>query len=178
MKHLILLFAINMFFSWNAFAQTEGEISSKIEKYIEENSKITYREITSDTLTQILKHKVYFVTLETRNMYNNTGRDLDDFIVIDSNQGIKSFEKGNKNSSMSELLSYIKEDYVLNDKTAGLFQGLFDLIYPVPSWKTNKTEFLTQDGKWYFLRDSFFDSNKVLQYLQIQMEKSHQLNTK
>ncbi len=152
----VLIFLI----SNSSFSQTSDQLSAKVEKFIEESSTITYREITSDTVNKILKHKVYFITLETKNMYNETGTDSDEFIVIDNGDKIKRFEWDNTNNDMPEFQSYIKEDFLLNDKSAPMFQGLLDLIYPVDEWDRDPIEFLQKDGKWYFLRDTYFSTKQ------------------
>ena len=130
--------------------------SRRLERFMEENSRITFTPIESEATKEILKHKVYYISLETTNIYDDSPMDVDEFIVIDNGQYITSCRKMKDNTEMSELLAHIREDFVLNVETAPLFESLLDVLYPIESWKPDKREFLQKDGKWYFLRDAYF----------------------
>ncbi len=153
---LIMSFLTSLF----SFSQINESTSKRLDKFVEENSTISYKEIDAEPISKVLKHKVYFITLTTRNMYNATESDQDEFIVIDLGDKVKRFELDNTNKDMPELQSYIKEDFILDDKSASMFQGLLDLIYPIDEWESEHKEYFKKDGKWYFLRDEFFSSKE------------------
>ncbi|MBN1953126.1 MAG: hypothetical protein JW801_18115 [Bacteroidales bacterium] len=143
-----------------SFAQTDDQLQEKLDKFFMENTKRSIKQISSDTLLQVLKHDVYLITLTSWNMFDETVSDDDQYIVVDTGDKFQTFEMNNTNTKMPGFLSWIKEDFVLNEKTAPLFQGMLDLTYPIEEWKADKKEFLMKDGKWYFLRDTFFSSKQ------------------
>ncbi|MEZ4810599.1 MAG: hypothetical protein R2819_09585 [Allomuricauda sp.] len=143
-------------FSFFSFSQIGETASARLEKFMEENSKITYTPLESEATQQILKDRVYCISLKTTNIYDDPATDLDEFIVIDNGQHVTSCKKMKDNTEMTEFLTHIREDFVLNDETAPLFENLLDVLYPVESWKPDKREFLQKNGKWYFLRDAYF----------------------
>ncbi|MBB3701273.1 hypothetical protein KMW28_03575 [Flammeovirga yaeyamensis] len=158
-KKLITLF-IFCLWSMTSFAQLDATTSKKLDQYLEENTKVTHKEIVGEAISKILKHKVYFISMRIQGMYNITGFNTSEFIVIEIGDKVKRFEWENTNTDMPEFLCYIKDDFVLNEKTAQMFQDLLDKIYPVEDWKSQHKEFLQKDGKWYFLRDKFFDKKQ------------------
>lgn len=154
-KALVFLLCI-LPFSFLSFSQINETASGRLEKFMEENSKVTYTPLESEATEQILKHKAYHISRKTTNIYDNSETDLDEFIVIDDGQNITSCKKMKDNTEMSGFLTHIREDFVLNDETASLFEDLLDVLYPVESWKPDKREFFCKNGKWYFLRDAYF----------------------
>lgn len=138
------------------FSQTNFTVIERLDKFMKESCNTEYTEIASDSIAQTLKHKVYHISQETRNIYGDKHTESHKFIVIDNGESVNSFERINGDMDLPELESYIKEDFRLTEQTAPHFQGMLDLIYPIPSWKPDKREFFFKNGHWYFLRDAYF----------------------
>jgi hypothetical protein len=156
-KTLITYLSVGFISLTNVYTQTP-ETTQRLDQFVKENSKVTYTEITSEATEHILKHKVYCIALETSNIYDDPGRDLDEFIVIDDGTDIQSCQKLKKNTSMAYFLGHLHEDFTMTPATAPLFQDLLDILYPVEDWKLDKREFFFKNGKWYFLRDAYMRS--------------------
>lgn len=156
--HIIGLLLLCSPFSLSS--QVNEQASIRLDRFMNESCKTTYEEILSESLTKILRHKVYYITRETKNIYGKKEKTSSTFIVIDNGDNIKTFEKIKTNTELPELLSYIRQDFILDSHTAPQFQTMLDFIYPIPSWKPDKREFFFKNGKWYFLRDAYFRSKQ------------------
>ena len=160
-KLSVLYISIGFFTSiFNGFSQVSESASTRLDRFLKENSNITFTPLVSDATEQILRHKVYCIALETTNIYDDSGKDLDEFIVIDDGTNVQSCQKFRKNTSMGFFLDHLHEDFTLTSATAPLFQDLLDILYPVEGWKLDKREFFFKDGKWYFLRDAYMRSKQ------------------
>lgn len=137
-------------------SQRDGSALHRLDQFMRESSITTYREVSSDSTAQVLKYAVYHITQETKNLYGNKDTDINRLIVIDTGEKVNSFEQIHGDTDLPEFKSYIREDFKLTDQTALYFQGVLDVIYPLPSWKPDKREFFFAHGKWYFLRDAYF----------------------
>lgn len=160
-KLSVLYISIGFFTSIsNGYSQVSESASVRLDRFLKENSNITFTALVSDATEQVLRHKVYCIALETTNIYDESGKDLDEFIVIDDGTNIQSCQKLRKNTSMDFFLHHLHEDFTLTPATAPLFQDLLDILYPVEGWKLDKREFFFKDGKWYFLRDAYMRSKQ------------------
>lgn len=137
-------------------SQREGSALHRLDQFMRESSTITYREVSPDSTAHVLKYAVYHITQETKNLYGNKDTDINRLIVIDTGEKVNGFEQIHGDTDLPEFKSYIREDFKLTDQTALYFQGVLDVIYPLPSWKPDKREFFFAHGKWYFLRDAYF----------------------
>jgi len=149
-----LLCTLPLYFQ--AFSQINEQTNARLEKFIEESSRITFEEVNSEAIENILKHRVYFIKRNTTNTYRNDKVHENKFIVLDTGEKIMHFEQLNSNTSLDDFLSFIKDDFRLNLQTASLFEDLLDIIYPVAAWKVDKREFFFKNERCYFLRDAYF----------------------
>lgn len=138
------------------FAQTDSLATVRLDNFMLENCIRTYTEITAPAVQKILKHKAYHISLEAHNLYGNKETRTNEFIVIDTDSLVTTFESIKETTQLLELTSYIKANFVLNEQSAPDFETLLDHIYPLPDWKPDKREFFFKNGKWYFLRDGYF----------------------
>ncbi|SDQ06542.1 hypothetical protein [Flagellimonas zhangzhouensis] len=150
------LFGILLLNTLNVLAQTDSIATVRLDNFMLENCKRTYTEITVPAVQKILKHKAYHIELETHNLYGDKTQRTNEFIVIDTDSLVTTFETIKETTQLPKLTSYIKEDFVLNEQSAPDFESLLDQIYPLPDWKPDKREFFFKNGKWYFLRDGYF----------------------
>ncbi|WP_285651713.1 hypothetical protein [Allomuricauda sp. NBRC 101325] len=137
-------------------AQTDSLTTARLDNFMLENCQRTYSEITVPAVQKILKYKAYHIELQTHNLYGNKSERTNEFIVIDTDSLVTTFESIRETTQLPELTSYIKFDFILNEQSAPEFEILLDHIYPLPDWKPNKREFFYKNGKWYFLRDAYF----------------------
>ncbi|MBR9853809.1 MAG: hypothetical protein GYB37_04415 [Algicola sp.] len=150
------LLGVVFLFVFQAYSQLDSAITNRLNGFMRENCTTTFNEISSAPVESILKHKVFHIVQETQNIYGERKKNINEFIVIDTGQKVKGFERIQTNTSLPELTGYIREDFVLNQETAHQFQSLLDYIYPIAEWKPDKREFFQKNGKWYFLRDAYF----------------------
>ncbi len=148
------------FFHFNGHSQSNEQISNRLDRFMQENCKTHYMEMDSVSISKVLKYKVYRITQEIKDIYGQKSTNTNIFIVIDDGKQAQAFEHVGKNTNLPKLLGYIKEDFVLNAESASLFQTVLDAIYPLPTWKPDKREYFSQNGKWYFLRDAYFRSKQ------------------
>ena len=146
----------SLLFCLPAFTQTNEQTNARLEAFLEESTETIVEEINSTVLEQILKYKVYSITRKTKNTFDSTKTHNDTFIVMDTGEKIIHFEQIHKAKSLSEFLSFIKEDFILDPETAPLFEDMLDIMYPIADWKIDKREIIHKNGKWYFLRDAYF----------------------
>ena len=146
--------------SSNAFSQEDPQTTQRLNNFINRSCTTNYKKITSESVQNILKHDVYYITHEIKNLYGDKETELHEFIVVDNGHEVQPFEKIQMNTPLPKLTSYIREDFVLNPESAPHFQALFDYIYPIAEWKPDKREFFFTNGKWYFLRDGYFRSKQ------------------
>lgn len=139
-----------------SFGQDSLEVSHRLDNFIYESCTTNYTKITSEAVKNILKYNVFYITQETKNIYGEKEKQVNEFIVIDNGNQVKPFERIKTNTDLPELTSYIREDFILNKESALHFQTLLDYIYPIAEWKPDKREFFFKNGKWYFLRDAYF----------------------
>ncbi len=137
-------------------AQTDSLATVRLDNFMLENCKRTYTEITAPAVQKILKHKAYHIELQTHNLYGNKTQRTNEFIVVDTDSLVTTFESIKTNTQLPELTSYIEDNFVLNNQTAQEFEAFLDHIYPLPDWKPDKREYFFKNGKWYFLRDAYF----------------------
>ncbi|WP_349351988.1 MULTISPECIES: hypothetical protein [unclassified Flagellimonas] len=140
----------------NVFSQEDPQTTHRLENFIKQSCTTNYNKITSESVQRILKHDVYHITQETKNIYGDKETEIQEFIVVDNGREVQPFEKIQMNTPLPKLTSYIREDFILNPESAPHFQVLLDYIYPIAEWKPDKREFLFTNGKWYFLRDAYF----------------------
>jgi len=138
------------------FCQNNIEASLRLDNFLNKSCTTNFNEITSESVKNILKYNVYYITQETRNIYGEKEKQVNEFIVIDNGNEAKRFEHIKTNTELPELASYVREDFILNQESAPHFQALLDYIYPIAEWKPDKREFFFEKGKWYFLRDAYF----------------------
>ncbi|UBZ15324.1 hypothetical protein LDL77_06320 [Flagellimonas marinaquae] len=139
-----------------ADAQNDTETELRLDNFINKSCTTNYNQITSESVQNILKHDVFYITQETKNIYGEKEKEVHEFIVVDTGLEVKRFERIKTDTPLPELRSYIREDFMLNEESAPHFQTLLDYIYPIADWKPDKREFFFKNGKWYFLRDAYF----------------------
>ena len=146
-KNIVGKSLVGIFFltTSSAFCQIDIAVNSRLDNFVQESCEISYNEITSKSVTSILKYEVFHIIQETKNIYD---------------EKVKRFEHIKTNTSLPKLTSYIREDFTLNQETAPVFQSMLDYIYPIAEWKPDKREFFFKNGKWYFLRDAYFRSKQ------------------
>lgn len=149
-----------LFSMTTAFGQENSAAPLRLDNFINRSCTTNYKKITSETVQNILKHDVYYITQEIKNIYGDKETEIHEFIVVDNGREVQPFEKIQMNTPLPKLTSYIREDFVLNPESAPHFQALFDYIYPIAEWKPDKREFFFINGKWYFLRDGYFRSKQ------------------
>ncbi|MAU17477.1 MAG: hypothetical protein CMH46_18275 [Muricauda sp.] len=144
----------------STFGQIDIDVSNRLDNFMSESREISYNEITSESVKNILKYSVFHILQETKNIYGKKEKNINEFIVIDTGEKVTRFEPVKSNTNLPELTSYIQDAFVLNKDTAPHFQALLDYIYPIAEWKPDKREFFQKNGKWYFLRDAYFRSKQ------------------
>ncbi|WP_127139595.1 hypothetical protein [Flagellimonas marinaquae] len=149
-----------LFSMTTAFGQENSAAPLRLDNFINRSCTTNYKKITSETVQNILKHDVYYITQEIKNIYGEKETEIHEFIVVDNGREVQPFEKIQMNTPLPKLTSYIREDFVLNPESAPHFQALLDYIYPIAEWKPDKREFFFTKGKWYFLRDGYFRSKQ------------------
>lgn len=161
-KNIVGKSLVGIFFltTSSAFCQIDIEVNNRLDNFMKESREISYNKITSTSIRSILKYEVFHIIQETKNIYDEKEKILNEFIVIDNGEKVKRFEHIKSNTSLPKLTSYIREDFTLNQETAPVFQSMLDYIYPIAEWKPNKREFFFKNGKWYFLRDAYFRSKQ------------------
>ena len=161
-KNIVGKSLVGIFFltTSSAFCQIDIEVYSRLDNFMNESREISYNKITSASVTSILKYEVFHIVQETKNIYDEKEKSVNEFIVIDNGQQVKRFERIKSNTNLPQLKSYIREGFVLEQETAPQFQTLLDYIYPIAEWKPDKREFFFKNGKWYFLRDAYFRSKQ------------------
>ena len=161
-KNIVGKSLVGIFFltTSSAFCQIDIAVNSRLDNFVQESCEISYNEITSKSVTSILKYEVFHIIQETKNIYDEKEKSVNEFIVIDNGEKVKRFEHIKTNTSLPKLTSYIREDFTLNQETAPVFQSMLDYIYPIAEWKPDKREFFFKNGKWYFLRDAYFRSKQ------------------
>ncbi|WP_067035692.1 hypothetical protein [Allomuricauda sp. CP2A] len=145
-----------LLFYFQAYSQINEQTDARLKKFLEKSSLVTFKEVQSDAIACILKHKVYIINRYTKNTYRNDSTREDKFIVLDTGDNIIHFEHINSDTSLNDFLGIIKDDFVLNPQTAPLFEDMLDILYPVAAWKVDKREFFYKNDRWYFLRDAYF----------------------
>ncbi len=156
MYNILAALLCSLLFYFPAYSQINEQTDARLKTFLEESSLVTFKEVQSEAIGCILKHKVYFINRYTKNTYQNDRTREDKFIVLDTGEEIMHFEQINSNTSLDDFLNVIKDDFVLDPQTAPLFEDLLDIIYPVAAWKVDKREFFHKNGSWYFLRDAYF----------------------
>lgn len=147
----------------SAFCQNDIEGTLRLDNFLNQSCTTQYTEITSESVKRILKYDVFHIKQETKNIYGEKEKQVNEFIVIDNGREVNRFEHIKTNTELPKLTSYILEDFVLNKDSAPYFQTLLDYIYPIAEWKPDKREFFLKNGKWYFLRDAYFRSKQGFQ---------------
>ena len=150
------LLGIMLLYSYFSFGQNHIEGTLRLNNFLNKSCSTDFKKITSESVKNILKYDVYYITQETRNIYGEKEKQVNEFIVIDDGQEVNRFEPIKTNTELPELTNYIREDFTLNQENAPHFQALLDYIYPIAEWKPDKREFFFKNGKWYFLRDAYF----------------------
>ncbi|MEC8831131.1 MAG: hypothetical protein VX772_02135 [Bacteroidota bacterium] len=144
----------------NVFSQEDPQTTQRLDNFIKQSCTTTKTQITSESVSTILKYDVYYITQEIKNIYGEKETEIQEFIVVDNGHEVQPFEKIQMNTPLPKLTSYIREDFILNPESAPHFQALLDYIYPIAEWKPDKREFFFTKGKWYFLRDGYFRSKQ------------------
>lgn len=152
-KSLVGVFLLSV---TSLFCQYNIEATLRLDNFLNKSCTTNFKEITSESVKNILKYNVYYITQETRNIYGEKEEQVNEFIVIDNGNQVKRFERIKTNIDLPELKGYIKDDFILNQDSAPHFQTLLDYIYPIAEWKPDKREFFFEKGRWYFLRDAYF----------------------
>lgn len=143
-----------------AYCQNDHEETLRLDNFLNKSCTTQYTKITSESVQGILKYDVFHISQETKNIYGEKDKQVNEFIVIDDGKEVHRFEHIKTNTDLPRLTSYIHEDFVLNKESAPHFQVLLDYIYPIAEWKPDKREYFFKNGKWYFLRDSYFRSKQ------------------
>ncbi|MHA7830684.1 MAG: hypothetical protein ACX93O_06265 [Flagellimonas sp.] len=148
--------AVFLLYASSSLCQEKVEANLRLDNFLNKSCSTDFKKITSESVKNILKFDVYYIKQETRNIYGEKEKQVNEFIVIDDGQEVNSFEPIKTNTELPELTNYIREDFTLNQENATHFQALLDYIYPIAEWKPDKREFFFKNGKWYFLRDAYF----------------------
>jgi hypothetical protein len=156
-KPLIGIFLLSVS---SSFCQNDIEGTLRLDNFLNKSCTTQYTKITSESVQRILKYDVFHIIQETKNIYGEKEKQVNEFIVIDNGQEVNRFEHIKTNTELPKLTSYIREDFVLSKDSAPHFQALLDYIYPIAEWKPDKREFFFKNGKWYFLRDAYFRSKQ------------------
>ena len=115
----------------STFGQIDIDVSNRLDNFMSESREISYNEITSESVKNILKYSVFHILQETKNIYGKKEKNINEFIVIDTGEKVTRFEPVKSNTNLPELTSYIQDAFVLNKDTAPHFQALLDYIYPL-----------------------------------------------
>jgi hypothetical protein len=135
------------------------EISEKdnslIDNFMKSKVSITKEELVSDTLAKVFDGTFYKV---------DAGFAVSDAMTSCSG-GIFNVKNGaiyvldSRIDSMFVLLSLIKKDFYLKTPAdARIFESCLDKFYPVSDLHKKDKAHLKIGNKWYFIRDTFFDS--------------------
>jgi hypothetical protein len=156
MKNLICFILFFSFLMMNINAQEISEKdNSLLDNFIKSKISIVKVKIESDTLSKVFSGAFYKVDAGfafTENMSYCSG----DVFVI--KEGALYVMEG-KTDSMRTLVSLVKNDFFLKGETdAKAFEMALDKIYPMSEMNEKHKEHLKSGGKWYFIRDEFFDS--------------------
>lgn len=146
----------SLLFYFQAYSQINEQIDTRLKTFLDKSSLVTFKEVQSKAIACTLKYKVYFINRYTKNTYRNDRTREDKFIVLDTGKEIMHFEQINNNTSLDDFLNVIKDSFVLDPKTAPIFEDVLDIVYPVAAWKVDKREYFFKNGRWYFLRDAYF----------------------
>ena len=125
----------------NVFSQEDPQTTQRLDNFIKQSCTTTKTQITSESVSTILKYDVYYITQEIKNIYGEKETEIQEFIVVDNGHEVQPFEKIQMNTPLPKLTSYIREDFILNPESAPHFQALLDYIYPIAEWKPDKREF-------------------------------------
>jgi hypothetical protein len=168
-KSLVIVLLISVS---SSFCQEDVESTLRLDNFLNQSCTTTIKEITSESVKNILKHKVYYITQETKNIYGEKEKQVNEFIVIDNGDQVKRFEHIKTNTELPELTSYIRDNFLLNQESAPHFQSLLDDIYPIAEWKPDKREFFLKMANGTFYEMLISGLNKVLKSPSTQKEKS------
>jgi hypothetical protein len=134
------------------------EISEKdnslVDNFIKSKISIVKVKLGSDTLSRVFSGTFYKVDAGFAFTEDMTSSSSELFAVRD---GIISVIQ--KTEDMSPLVSLVREGFFLKSEAdAKIFEMALDKIYPVSELHEKDKEHLKIGNKWYFLRDTFFDS--------------------
>ena len=148
-----------------AFVSVSGQtIPEKDAVMIDEliNSTITIKKVTieSEALAKVFNGTFYKATPT----YNHRGgiASCEEYGMVVYNEKVTELEDVSETKTLDFLFSLLKKDLTIrNESEAKIFESALDAIYPV-DWTVDAEDkkLLQQDGKWLFLRGSFFESKK------------------
>jgi hypothetical protein len=134
------------------------EISAKdnalLDDFIKSKISVVKEKIVSDTLAMVFAGTFYKIDAGFAFTENMSSSSSELFAVKDGN--IYVIEKI---EDMSPLVSLVKSGFYLKSEAdARIFEAAIDKIYPVSDLHLKDKEHLKVGNKWYFIRDTFFDS--------------------
>jgi hypothetical protein len=96
--------------------------------------------------------------------YNHRGgiASCEEYGVVVHNGKVTELEDVSETKTLDFLFSLLKKDFTIrNESEAKIFEAALDAIYPI-DWTVDAEDkkVFQQDGKWLFLRGSFFESVK------------------
>jgi hypothetical protein len=156
MKKSICFIIILSLLGMKTFAQgTADKESSMLDNYIKSKVSISKTRIVSDTLARVFAGSFYKVDagfMFTDEMSYCSGS------ILDIKDGA-IFALDSRSDSMFVFKSLVRKDFSLKTESdAKLFEGCLDRLFPMDEMKRKEKEHLKKDNKWYFIRDTFFDS--------------------
>ena len=133
----------------------DDETTSSIKEFLFNKLEHKVKEITSDSLSQVMDAQVYEVsTIEQIDEYSSTQKT---FILIAKGDDYQVL------TDVTQLLKYIASDFKLNNsENAVLFQGVLNSNCPPGTFEKKHIRFVKQDGSWIFLRDKSFNEYEAI----------------
>jgi hypothetical protein len=156
MKKSVCLFAIFSILIIKIDAQAISEKdNSLLDNFIKSKISIIKEKIVSDTLEKVFAGTFYKVDAGFRFTDDMTYCSGDIFNIKDG----ALFVLDSRMDSMLTLLSLVRKDFYLKSEAdARFFEASLDKIYPISDMNKKYKEHLKIADKWYFIRDTFFDS--------------------
>ena len=108
----------------NVFSQEDPQTTQRLDNFIKQSCTTTKTQITSESVSTILKYDVYYITQEIKNIYGEKETEIQEFIVVDNGHEVQPFEKIQMNTPLPKLTSYIREDFILNPESSPLASTL------------------------------------------------------
>lgn len=132
-----------------------------INNYISSTMSIKKEKLESESLARVFNGSFYKATPA----YSRNGgtATCEVYNVVIMNGKLAELEEITETKTMDQMFSLLKKDFTIKGESdAKIFEEALDAIYPL-GWSDDagdKKHFF-KDGKWYFLRGTFFDSKKA-----------------